>query len=336
MATLSQIYKSFEFTPLGQQTLVLHGALESLDHEIPIRLATFEYLKRNGGEVEPMGAGQKKFSYKCSFVGPASLTKGGPQLTPGSRYNQLVAAIIQQPRGQLIDPRLGKVSVGCLGLKAHEEPARAVDMVDFTISFAEDSVDVALAAESQVVPQQQGGRVLSINTEFGEAVDVAFSAYLYSKSAVITSVIVTKELLTTASASFVSAATAAAQTDIQDLSLVSMLGAVQIHQTAFISALAASFSFTLLPSLALTGLEVQARSIYAENLRLYYAVQAQKPPLVSFTLPIMMTLNVLLTRLYGKTARAKKPGFLLLNRVPSPFAIPGGRSVLIEAPTILQ
>jgi len=324
---VSDNYQTFQFTPSGQSSLVLSGSLESYDHQIPIRMASFEYLKRDGAETEPMGGGQKKFSYRCVFMGAAPLQVGGPSYTAGSRYQQLVRAIVQQPLGVLVDPRLGKFQVGCLGLRAREEPARAVDTIDFTIDFAENQVDIAIAASSQPVPQQQGGRVLALNTALIDQINT-FSSY---QSAITANVALYSSLFTGSSATFVSAAVAAAQNQQQDLALTILLGDVLTQQNAFLDSLNAARAFTLQPDVSLTPYRVTARQIYAESVRLYYSVLAQKPPPVPFVVPSLMPLTMIAQRL-----GVRVDDLLALNRVPNPFGVPMGFRMIVPAQVIRQ
>jgi hypothetical protein len=325
MATLGEIYQTFQFTPSGQQALLLNGALESYEDSIPSRMANFEYLKRDGAETEPMGAGQKRFSFRCVFMGGAPITVGGPSIAAGSRYQQLVKALLQQPLGALVHPRLGKFNVGFTGLRAREEPSRAVDSIDFTIEFAENQVDAVIASTSIPVPQQQGGRVLALNAELVEALNV-YSSY---QSAIVANIAFYSNLFTNSSAAFVTAAVAAAQNQEQDLALTIMLGDVLTQQNAFLAALTASTAYTLQPDILLTPYRVSARQIYSECVRLYYSVVAQKPPPVPFIVPALMPLTLISNRL-----GVRNGDLLALNRIPNPFAVPMGFKMIVPAQVV--
>lgn len=330
---IADIYKAFTFTPNGKAALLLNGALEAYDHNISVRLASFEYLKRNGAEVEPMGAAQGKYSYRCTFLGPAPLSQGGPQLTPGSRYQQLVAALLEQPRGILNDPRLGKIQAAFAGLRSSETPQRAVDVVDFTLDFVQDSVDVALAAETQIVPQQQGGKVLTTSAIYTAAIAARYAS---ETNGLLQLVVSSTASYTDTAAAFVTAAVTASQNAQQNLALATQLGNVAAQLNANLAALAATTAFTLTSDVLLTPFRVQAREIYAGCIRLYYAVRAQLPPIVRYTVPATMPLGVLALRLYGADARRRQPEMLLLNRIPNPFAVPRGFEMIIAAPSQVQ
>ena len=113
-------FAAFSVTPNGQQTLLLNGILEASDDELGARLASFEYLMRDGAEVQPLGAAQAKFSFRVILMGDAPLTQGGPPLSTGQRYEQLVQAQRKQPRCLLVHPRLGRWQVAWSRIRGTE------------------------------------------------------------------------------------------------------------------------------------------------------------------------------------------------------------------------
>ena len=60
----------------------LHGSCEGWEDDMAMRLASYEYLKRDGAEVDPNGAAQKKWSFSCVYMGADC----------GTRYKNLAAA----------------------------------------------------------------------------------------------------------------------------------------------------------------------------------------------------------------------------------------------------
>ena len=143
---------------------VLQGVLTRWNHRIGIRLASHEYLKRDGGEQEPMGAAVGRFSYSCVLI--------GPDVT--ARYNNLVLSVRRDPRGILVDPRLGRIQAACEGIDAAEVAEDAVDSIEFEIRFAEDQVDSALASEQPVSPNAYSANVLNSVTTLTDLVDARF------------------------------------------------------------------------------------------------------------------------------------------------------------------
>ena len=56
-------YEAFSFTPSGEQALLLSGVLLSSEDDLGARLASFEYIKRDGAEQEPMGAALRSLRF---------------------------------------------------------------------------------------------------------------------------------------------------------------------------------------------------------------------------------------------------------------------------------
>src|SRR6516165_5440145 len=84
----------------------LAGNLVSWNDAIRIRLAVHVYLKRDGAEIEPMGAEPGRFSMRLCFLG-ANWAK---------QYRAFVASIRQDPKGQMVHPLLGTLRVACEGI----------------------------------------------------------------------------------------------------------------------------------------------------------------------------------------------------------------------------
>lgn len=326
-------YQAFSFTPTGQQALLLAGSLEASDQEHGSRLAAFEYLKRDGAELEPMGASPVKFGYRVVLMGEASLTPGGAPMSAGDRFVALVKAQRAQPRGLLVDPRLGRWQVGWTRLRYSEQPQRAVDTIELSLEFVEDQVDASIVVEQQPTPQSRAGQVDTAAAVLGAAVAASYAPSIIP---VMQAVQPAGLLLTTSAGIFAEACLAAAQNSTPDPALLNLLGAVAVKRDAFLAALAATLPYTLEPDVSLTPYRVQARELYAACSLLYQATITQLPPVVPFVVPAAMSLTQVATMLYGKEARGKVSEIRLLNRIRTAVWIPRGTVLQVTAPQVSQ
>lgn len=301
---------------------VLHGALSSWNHRIGIRLAVHEYLKRDGGEVEPMGAAPGRFSYRVVFI--------GPDVT--ARYNELVLSIRREPRGLLVDPRLGRLRVGCEGIDARETPEEGVDVIECELHFVEDAVDTALAEPAPGV-HQLAAQVSTSMSGLSGLVPAAFAGNLFTS---VQAVNLTLARLVAVSATFTEAALAAvsAQTPAQELE--QLLGSVQATSRAFQLALLATLPDTRAPAVSLTPMRLMADQVAIGCLKLYLAVQVQGPAIQSYSVPQAMPLTQIATALYGQDAVERLPVLRTLNRIRTPYWVPQGTVLQILAPTAKQ
>jgi len=306
--------------------IILHGTLEQWNDVSPIRLANHKYLKRNGGEVEPMGADQRKFSFKCVFL---------DQVT--NRYKQLESSIFDDPRGLLIHPRFGKVQVACEVLQAKEDPANAKNALDFTISFIEDSVDSSLNATT-VSPQariaaMQGKltnlTVLSNGTSIaGTAVVLSFQARFLLRDVIAKFISISN--------SFIQFANSAAASVYQVPALINQLRQVKSSGDAtisYIKNLAISIRTSDSSLWPLIDNVKQTQSLAQDT---YNAILLSKPPIVTFTVPSTMSVRTIAVLLYGKDAQSKVPEILLLNTIFNPGAVSMGTILKVSSPTVPQ
>lgn len=304
----------------------LHGSLESWEDDLPIRLATYEYIKRDGAEVEPMGAGQKSFSFRCAFIGSDC----------GSRYRTLAASIQKEPRGQLVHPRLGTFNVACRGIKGRENPAQAIDSIEFTLDLIENQVDQSIQADQQFGAQRRASQVSDALTRATDATSailsnrIANTVYAAATAAVVD--------LNSKADKFRSLALEVAQTsgeaaDIAGyLALEKILGIVQAKTTVAVLALEDTLARTLESDVSLIDARTACYLTYAACVQLYAAVQAQFPPIVTFMVPSPMPLNSILLRIYGAEASGRRGQVYQLNRIPAPHWIPAGTILRVLAP----
>lgn len=319
MASILTNAQDFRF-----KDIELHGSTEGWEDDLPIRLAQYEYLKRDGGEQEPMGAGVKAFTFRCIFMGPDC----------GRRYQSLAASVQKEPRGQLVHPRLGTFNVACRGIKGRESPAFAIDTIEFTIEFVENQVDQSIQGDTQFGPQKRASQVSDAIDQAATAANrivanrIANQVYAAAVAAVTT--------MNQWAEKFRALSLEIAQSDTPDTSLSKLLANVLEKRDLALVALDATLTKTLEPSVALTDARTACYIAYAACVQLYQAVLAQKPPIVFYTVPTAQPLNQILVRIYGAGAKAKRPEAFLLNRIPTPHWIPAGVVLRFVSPVVQQ
>lgn len=331
MTALSEIYQAFSVTPSGQPTLLLAGMLVATDDDLGSRLAQFEYLKRDGAELEAMGASAARFSFRMVLMGQTPLTPGGAPLTAGQRYLQLVQAQRTQPKCLLVHPRLGRWHVGWSKLRAHEQPQRAVDTIELTLEFIEDQVDAAIAAE-QATPQARAGQVTAAAAELQTGTSSRFAA---ATSSYATARAVADQVNAVATA-FASGALEVAQGQAANTPLDTQFGLVQTQVAAMQAALLATLPYSREPEVALTPLRHAAYMVEAYSRLLLDAVAEQRPVLISYTLGQAQSLDDVLLAVYGPQASAFYVEALSLNRIANPLWLQGGTRLRLLAPQVLQ
>lgn len=310
----------------------LHGTLENWNDTLGIRIANHRYLKRDGGETEWMGADQRRFRFKCVFID----TGDGTSVT--DRYQQLEASIYTQPLGLLIHPRLGKIQVACDALQVTENPPQGIDAIEFNISFVENAVDTTLTAPN-VGPQVSISDMTNSLSKFsitnldvvagGVSIEGTFSVLTLSARFALRDVI--NSFVSTCN-TFLQLASDAASSIYQVPALLSQLNIVITQGNATI----AYIQNLGKPDVIMWPLIENVKTVQAEARNTYNSIIASKPTVITFTVPSLMSIQTIATRLYGKDAQSHIQEILSLNNIPNPAAIPIGRVLLISAPTIPQ
>lgn len=329
---LEGIYQTFSITPDGQQTIVLTGALEAMDDDLGSRLASFEYLKRDGAEVEAMGAQQARFSFKVVLMGSAPLYPGGSPMTAGARYLALAQAQRTQPKCQLSHPRLGLWKVGWVKLRAHEQPQRAVDTIEISLEFIEDQTDAAIQAEVPT-PQARAQSVVSAYSILKAAVALKYSA---APSALMTRVVTTTDALASTAGAFVNDALLVAQGELVSPSIDTQFGYVVNAAETTLAALDASVAYSRDNPVELVPFRHQAYMVWAFSAELLLAIAEQKPVLITYTTPTAMSLDQVLLAVYGPDAANHRQEALSNNRIATPLQIPQGYRLRLVAPQVRQ
>ena len=325
-------YQAFSITPQGQSTLLLNGCLESSDDDLGSRLAQFEYLKRDGAELEAMGAAAAHFQFRVVLMGDAPLSPGGAPLSAGARYVQLVQAQRTQPKCLLVHPRLGRWNVGWAKLRGHEVPKTAVDTIELTLEFIEDQVDAAIAAEIPT-PQARAGSMVDAYSILKAAAAQRFGN---STSPLLQAAVSATDALASVASAFATSALQVAQGLTVNPSLEQQQGAVARAVDATLTALTATLSYTLEPDVSLTPYRHQAYMVLAGTYFLLESVAEQRPVLIDYVVPMAMSLDAILLSIYGSDAGSHFAELLSLNRIPNPLLIPQGVRLRAIAPQVRQ
>lgn len=294
--------------------LDLSGALLSWSDDLAQRFASHEYLKRDGAEFEPMGANPGRFSFRCCYLGEGWAAK----------YRLLAQTIRNEPRGALVHPIFGQVQVACMGISgATVNPAEGRDLIEFTITFSEDALDKAIAAEQAEGPAAKASQADERSTEFTTAI-AAIASAAPAVGAAATA-------LVSSISTFTADALAASLAIAPDLSLGSKLASVATSTSEMLAALAADTSSTDASRYEAYALAYETYSICLE---LDAALASIKPVVIAYTVPGLTSLGALSQLLYGRDAAAKLDEILTLNRIAYPAAIPAGTVLQVTAPTI--
>lgn len=302
----------------------LSGALMSWSEDLAQRFAGHEYLKRDGAEQEDMGASAGRFQFRCVFLGP----------TWAKQYRALVKSMRDAPTGQLVHPIFGNIQVACLGISsAGVNPQQARDLIEFTLTFSENALDISLAAEQAEGAATKKAAADDRSADFSAAIAVlveAAPAITALATTATVSPVTAAAALTTATSSYCEAALAASLSLVPDVSLGAQLAAVASSTEAMILSLTAAPGTDASKYDALAS----AEELYSAVLELDEAVAALRPTLIEFTVPGLTSLAALSARLYGAAdAQSRMDEMLTLNRIPNPGALPGGATLLISAPT---
>lgn len=314
----------FSFTTRGGTTLELHGALISWTNRVGIRLANYEYLKRDGGEADPMGAAQARFGYRCCFIGPDVALLG----------RNVINTVRREPKGQVVDPRLGTIRAACEGVHCSESPESAIDYWEFTIDFVEDSVDTAISDDVDVGPSVRARQVVAASELARTAIDLIVSERI--ASSVYAALVAAGVEYSTLTDRFADAALAAADAGLPDLTLDTLLGRVADKRDEVVLALNATLPYTREPDVSLVGSRTAVYMAYAGCVQLLQAVQSRLPQLIEHTVATAEPLTTTLVRVYGKDARQMRQDFYRYNRIPTPYWIPAGTKLRLIAPKVRQ
>jgi len=326
-------YAALSFAPKGQQALILANAVERYEHQHGQRLAQFEYLKRDGAEQEPMGASASRLTYKLVLMGSAPLTSGGASLSAGERYAQLLKIARGQPKGLLVDIRLGRWNVGLASIRASEDPKKAIDTIELTIEFVEDQIDQGLAIEQQPSPQVRANQAVS-----AYSILVAASAIGFGESplSVMQGAHQAAVRFGEKVAAYTNAAVESSGNIAIDPSLRVQIKDVRDSQEEYFAALDRTLSQTLEPPVSLAPYRHATYMALSACEELQISIDNLKPQVIEYVLPKADNLLSVLVRIYGNEAQEHFDEALLLNPFVNPVLISQGTTLSLVSPVPKQ
>ncbi len=280
-------------------------------------IAMHTYLKRDGGEVEPMGRKPHETKFNCAFVGSAGI----------KAFKRLQASIDDDPTGTLVHPIYGKLRMCCQGFTgAGMDVENATNLYNVPLGFVEDSVDTKTEGNNDTDASPES-RQSSVN---------AYATAISNLAAKFTTAVTATAGLVSSAVSYADAAVAASQNTTPDASLSTQLANVKASSEAVSAAIIADTSVaTISGTAAKYDAVATVEQLYDACVLLSIAVQSQKPKLFLYIVPAKISILALAHRFYLQDGLNRVDEILANNagKVADPGAIPGGTSLLMATPT---
>lgn len=321
--------KDFKF-----KDLELAGNLVSWNDRIGVRLALHQYLKRDGAEVEPMGAEPGRFTMRLAFLGKAW----------AKQYRALVASIRDDPRGQMTHPILGSMQVACESISdAQVVPGQERDSISVTVTFVEDAIDALSLSERFPGPIARQARVESKAARLVDAV----AGFATSASLAVTAAASAITFAAAANQVLSGGPSAGPSGGVPDPTIRQRLRDIGEQTAKLIAAVRSDVARNsqrrqaeprkagkqATDAAAFPAIEA-AQSLYAECLALMESVTASQPAQVEYIVPARAHVATIAAALYGKDALLRIDEMLRANRLPDPHAIRAGTRLQLPTPTI--
>ena len=292
-------------------SLDLHRWCVGVSDQLLSRIARHVYLKRDGAEKEPMGAGDGAYRLRLNIVGN----------DVAAQYRAIVIYCRDNPQGTLTHALLGELKVACEGVESADlDIASARNAVSLSIKFTDDAVDAAITAND----------TLGATTAAGD-----LSAQATSLTTIGTTVTAVAALTSDAASkatALVSAALGVYRATTGTTSLDKQVGDVKTSAAALEEGVLASDAYSN-DAERFDAIDA-ARRTHAAALALQEAVQRTGPRIVSYMVPATMPLSAIAVQLYGKDGAAHLDELRRLNRITNPFAVAGGTVLQVAQPTV--
>lgn len=292
----------FEFVTDKGTRLPLDGTLKNWSDDHGQDIATHKILKRSGAIHQVPGNPPPLFNFDCVLL--------GFQIT--RRYRLITDALDASPMGQLTHPRLGSFRAVCKGLKAKEDPGSEIDVIMFTIVF-----------------ERSGLRQVQALSAPGEAAAAAWTV-----------------------------ANALDKVTFRLPRVLKTVTTLQSYVGVFgeqVAALSSGAAVVPIVSAALAQVQAQAQTVAQEIgqdpvnydlvslvrlsagqcLASYNVAVANRPPVVTRTVPGVMGLGRFCQLLYRGRARELQPEVEILNRIARPHALPDRSVLLVPDPVVV-
>lgn len=291
--------------------LALHRWLFGSSDNLVGRIAKHVYLKRDGAEKEPMGAGDGTFRFRLQLVGDSI----------ASDYQAIAQYLRDNPRGTLTHPLLGSIKVAADGIdEGSMDLSVATNVVNLSLRFSEDAVDTAIALAATLSPSEASS---SLATQAGK---------LSAVGARISSVAALASTVASKAEQMVSLADTIIRTGGYGVALSKYVDGVDTSSRALEEGIKDASGYAN-DADRFDDIE-SCRLVISAARQLNEAIQSITPRVVPFVVQATTTLYSVAVTLYGKDAAARLPALLQLNRVPNPLAIPAGTVLQVPAPTV--
>lgn len=296
---MAQYLEAFEFTTRAGFRLDLAGELLGWSHEVQQDLVGHKILKRAGKLHQNQKRAARRFTYRCLLTGDDTT----------QRYREIERATADDPFGELSDPRFGRVSAVCEGMRCAEDLDETVNTLTLEISFEESGL-------REVPKQTAAGAAQGAGDSAAQLVAAAapFTALVAPAARVALAV----EGMTVQVAQLGAGALTAAALD----------GALEDVRASSEAVAAAAGS-----DLRRYAVVALARVTFARCLSAYNLATATRAPLVYRPTPGRISLSRWCAALVGGArARAFEAEVSRLNRIPTPWGLPPGSRWLMPDP----
>lgn len=278
-------------------------------------VAMHTYLKRDGGEAEPMGRKPHETKFNLVFIGAQDL----------KAYKRIQASVDEDPKGVLVHPIHGQMRMCCLGVQgANMDVETALNQYNVPLAFVEDSVDSKTQAPQDQGPSARESQVRTFNTSM-----LAMCAKFTTASSAVTA-------LSGAATTYATAAVAAAASTVADPTLSSQLASLLTLSAAASSAVLADASVaTISGTAAKYDAAASVEQLYDACIQLDASVKTLKPKIFLYTVPVKIHILALSGKFYGKDGLTRVDEILANNpgKIRDPGAIPSGTQLLMATPT---
>ena len=300
--------QAFEFTTRSGTRLTLFGESTNYSVDVQTGVAERQFLKQSGAVHQWTGAPPRKFTFSCVCVGHGSTPD--ERTADAERRIKLIAdTVLADPFGTLVHPRLGSLDAVVESLTFNENTGEATDAIDYQIRFSDDAVknvpaSSPVAAATAAVEKSQQVTLGAANAGpvvlgHAQTLETACSAILSASSAV--------------------------QSEMAPLTKL---------QAAVANAYTASEA--VIRSVAPLSVRIAALLAYRYARQAYDRAVAGSPTTIAYSVQSRTSLSRLIATVYGGGSRALDAQILVLNRIPTPHAIPQGVVLRLPSPDMIK
>jgi hypothetical protein len=282
------------------------------------RLATHEFLKRDGASIEYMGRSPVTIRFNLIYIGQ----------TWRNDFLQFAAIIDKDPKGKLTHPVFGSINVACQGFDGatmNTETGRDLYLVP--VSFIEDNIQrgkdtfKGLSVADSVQSRQQDVE------NYSSSLTSLVTRYILAGAAI-------QNLAHQAQSFSVSAFNSYAQATLDPSLQISLAGVAKLAEESVglinseINAINDPINYNTIFLIEL---------LYDACSQMFAAISASKPALITYVVPIKMHIANLAATLYGADATGRIDEILSNNpgKIPNPSSILPGTILKVSTPTVI-